>query len=292
MSAAAFFSVLLGWHLLLLQRRDVPQPGGLPVPGGPRRGRPRDGLRLATFHRGRPPARRSRLLRGALPPGGEPLPGRDAGRWSGSSSCPTSPCARDRRAWGSFSRWRWLGLLSVVYAWGTYDLGSAIAGALLEWFGVELDGRRRDDGGGHPDALHGLDFLLGNMVSQPVAWLGLLGVFLAVGELLWRRTTVPQTLAYLTLLSWVLLLVAGSLTPLDAASRNASGATSASRSPSSPPSPSSRSCAPSRSPAEGPRPPSSSPPWPCSRAPTLVGARAVSSLESARQPQRPVDDDA
>ncbi len=59
-----------------------------------------------------------------------------------------------------------------------------------------------------------LDFLLGNMVSQPAAWLGLLGIFLVVGELLWRRTTVPQALAYLTLLSWVLLLFAGSLTPL------------------------------------------------------------------------------
>ena len=55
---------------------------------------------------------------------------------------------------------------------------------------------------------------MGNMVSQPVAWLGLLGVFLVTGELLWRRTTAPQALAYLTLLFWVVLLFAGSRTPL------------------------------------------------------------------------------
>jgi hypothetical protein len=59
-----------------------------------------------------------------------------------------------------------------------------------------------------------LDFLTGAMVSQPVAWLGLLGALLVVGELLRRRVGIPQTLAYLTLLFWALLLFAGSRTSL------------------------------------------------------------------------------
>jgi hypothetical protein len=50
--------------------------------------------------------------------------------------------------------------------------------------------------------------------SQPVAWLGLLGALLAIGDLLRRRAGVGQTLAYLTLLLWALLLFAGSRTPL------------------------------------------------------------------------------
>ena len=50
--------------------------------------------------------------------------------------------------------------------------------------------------------------------SQPVVWLGLLGVLLVAGELLRRRVRVPQTLAYLTLIFWVVLLFVGSRTPL------------------------------------------------------------------------------
>ena len=47
-----------------------------------------------------------------------------------------------------------------------------------------------------------------------MAWLGLLGALLVVGDLLRRRAGVVQTLAYLTLLLWVVLLFAGSRTPL------------------------------------------------------------------------------
>jgi hypothetical protein len=50
--------------------------------------------------------------------------------------------------------------------------------------------------------------------SQPVVWLGVLGALVAVGELVRRRVGVPQTLAYLTLLLWTLLLFVGSRTPL------------------------------------------------------------------------------
>lgn len=105
-----------------------------------------------------------------------------------------------------------LGLLSVLYAWDTYALEEAVAGL----FGGSVSS---STGAAISMAVgtqmpYPLDFLLGNMVSQPVAWLGLLGVFLVAGELLWRRTTVPQTLAYLTLLFWAVLLFAGSRTPL------------------------------------------------------------------------------
>jgi hypothetical protein len=55
-----------------------------------------------------------------------------------------------------------------------------------------------------------LNLLAGDMVSQAVAWLGLLGVLLVAGELLRRRLEVPQTLAYLTLLLWTVLLFVGS----------------------------------------------------------------------------------
>ncbi|HEU4494422.1 MAG TPA: hypothetical protein VFR69_09530, partial [Rubrobacteraceae bacterium] len=48
--------------------------------------------------------------------------------------------------------------------------------------------------------------------SEPVAWLGLVGVILVVGELSRRRVGAPQALAYLTVLLWALLLFAGSRT--------------------------------------------------------------------------------
>jgi len=50
--------------------------------------------------------------------------------------------------------------------------------------------------------------------SQPVAWLGLLGTLLVAGELLRGRVDAPQSLAYLTLVLWALVLFLGSRTPL------------------------------------------------------------------------------
>jgi hypothetical protein len=105
-----------------------------------------------------------------------------------------------------------LGLLSVVYAWDTYDLGGTLSG-LSGGSGASSTGAAINMAVG-TQIPYTLDFLLGNMVSQPVAWLGLLGVFLVLGELLWRRTNRPQALAYLTLVFWALLLFAGSRTPL------------------------------------------------------------------------------
>jgi hypothetical protein len=104
-----------------------------------------------------------------------------------------------------------LGFLSTLYAWDTYDLPRLVAGLL----GGSETGR-----GGEAVAMaigtkpaYDLGHLLAT-TSQPVAWLGLLGALLAIGDLLRRRAGVGQTLAYLTLLLWALLLFAGSRTPL------------------------------------------------------------------------------
>jgi len=109
-----------------------------------------------------------------------------------------------------FSALAFVGLLSVLYAWETYDLPEAVAGLL-----------GGSEGGGTGTAVkmavgtqepYTLDFLLGNMVSQPVAWLGLLGALLVAGELVRRDRAVgaPQRLTYLTLLLLTLLLFVGS----------------------------------------------------------------------------------
>src|SRR5215203_2094260 len=106
-----------------------------------------------------------------------------------------------------------LGLLSVIYAWDTYDLPHLIAG---------LVGEAETGRGGEAVAraigtksAYDLGHLL-MTTSQPVVWLGLLGVLLVGGEWLRRRVEVPQTLAYLTLIFWVVLLFVGSRTPLSA----------------------------------------------------------------------------
>jgi hypothetical protein len=104
-----------------------------------------------------------------------------------------------------------LGLLSVIYAWDTYDLPRLVAG---------LVGESETGRGGEAVAMaigtkpaYDLGHLL-MTTSKPVAWLGLLGVLLVAGELLRRRVGMPQTLAYLTLLLWTALLFIGSRTPL------------------------------------------------------------------------------
>jgi hypothetical protein len=104
-----------------------------------------------------------------------------------------------------------LGLLSVLYAWDTYDLPRLVGGL----FGENETGR-----GGAAVAMaigtkpaYDLGHLLAT-TSQPVAWLGSLGVILAAGELLRRRVGAPQALAYLTLILWALLLFVGSRTSL------------------------------------------------------------------------------
>jgi hypothetical protein len=120
--------------------------------------------------------------------------------------------ARDRRR-GVVLLWSLslLGLLSVIYAWDTYDLPRLVAG---------LVGESETGRGGEAVAMaigtkpaYDLGHLLAT-TSRPVVWLGIFGVVLVAGELLRRRVGVPQTLAYLTLIFWVALLFVGSRTPL------------------------------------------------------------------------------
>ncbi len=104
-----------------------------------------------------------------------------------------------------------LGALGVVYAWDTYDLPQVIAGMLGTTEASET--------GEAVDMAIGTQIpyeparLAGRIVTQPVAWLGLLGAFLllAPGG---NRTDSSPALARLTLLLWTLVLLAGSLTSL------------------------------------------------------------------------------
>jgi hypothetical protein len=100
-----------------------------------------------------------------------------------------------------------LGLLSVFYAWDTYDLPSLVAGPV----GGSGTGR-----GGEAVAMALGTKPAGELArllattSQPVAWFGLLGALLVAGDLLRRRIGMPQTLSYLTLLLWAALMFIGS----------------------------------------------------------------------------------
>jgi hypothetical protein len=117
-----------------------------------------------------------------------------------------------KKALALLSSFTLLGLLSTLYAWDTYDLPRLVVGLLG---GSETTGR-----GGEAVAMaigtkpaYDLGHLL-STTSQPVAWLGLLGALLVVGELLRGRLGTPQRLVYLTLLLWSALLFVGSRTSL------------------------------------------------------------------------------
>lgn len=105
-----------------------------------------------------------------------------------------------------------LGSLSMLYSWDTYDLGQVVSGMI----GHSNESATGDAVGMAvgTQATYDLGFLVGTMVSQPVAWLGLLGAFLLLSDLLRERLEVSRALTYLTLLFWVLLLFVGSRTPL------------------------------------------------------------------------------
>ena len=103
-----------------------------------------------------------------------------------------------------------VGVLSILYAWNTYDLPQVVANL--------LDGS--ETGGATATALsmtigtqvpYDLDYFIGAIVSQPVAWLGLLGAALLVADPnCW--TSKPRALSDLTLLLWVILMFVGSRT--------------------------------------------------------------------------------
>jgi hypothetical protein len=103
-----------------------------------------------------------------------------------------------------------LGLLSVLYAWDTYDLGRLAAG---------LVGGARTGKGGEAVAMAlgtkppmPWDHLL-EITPQPVLWLGLLGALLLLTDPGSRAGT-PDALARVTLLAWTLLLYIGGRTAI------------------------------------------------------------------------------
>jgi hypothetical protein len=104
-----------------------------------------------------------------------------------------------------------LGLLSVLYAWSTYDLPRLLLG-LVGDSDTGVGGKAITIVIGSQEPLS-LGHLM-EMTSQPVVWLGLLGTLLVAGDLLQRRVGMPQTPAYLTLLLWALVLFVGSRTAL------------------------------------------------------------------------------
>ena len=101
-----------------------------------------------------------------------------------------------------------LGSLSVLYAWNTYDLGGALVGGQGE--SATGDAVEMAVGTQVP---YEIGLLTENLISQPVAWLGLLGVFLLADEGR-RRMGLPAAIAHVTLFLWAALLFFGSRTAL------------------------------------------------------------------------------
>jgi hypothetical protein len=105
-----------------------------------------------------------------------------------------------------------LGSFSIIYAWDTYDLPQAVAGLVgASEASTTATAVGMAVGTQVP---YTLDFLVGTMVTQPVAWLGLLGALLVLTDLVRRRADTPGVMAHITLLLWALLMFAGSRTSL------------------------------------------------------------------------------
>ena len=102
-----------------------------------------------------------------------------------------------------------LGALSILYAWDTYNLPKAIAGVVGSSETSTTNTAVQMAIGTQPP--YELDYFIGAIVSQPVAWLGLLGAALLVAEpRCW--TSKPRALAYFTVLLWAVLMFVGSRT--------------------------------------------------------------------------------
>lgn len=101
--------------------------------------------------------------------------------------------------------------LSALYAWDTYDLPQVVGGLLG---GSEASPTRAAVNMtiGTQVPYH-IDYLIVAIVSQPVAWLGLLGAALLVADK-GSRASKPRALAYFTLLVWAVLMFAASRTPI------------------------------------------------------------------------------
>ena len=104
-------------------------------------------------------------------------------------------------------------VLAIPYAWATYDLGQIFAK-------VFEGGKSTATGSAVSMAIgtqnpYPMEGLIGAIVSQPIAWLGLLGTLLLIfARSNWEHR--PRALAHFTLLLWVLILFAGSRTTYSA----------------------------------------------------------------------------
>jgi hypothetical protein len=104
-----------------------------------------------------------------------------------------------------------LGALSALYAWDTYDLPQLVGGLLGDSEASPTQVAVNMTIG--TQVPYRIDYLIVAIVSQPVAWLGLLGAALLVGD---KRcwASKQRALAYLTLLVWAVLMFVGSRTSL------------------------------------------------------------------------------
>ncbi|MGI8649292.1 MAG: hypothetical protein ACR2KW_02770 [Rubrobacter sp.] len=110
-----------------------------------------------------------------------------------------------------------LSVIAFLYAWDTYDLPRTIYAAL--GFGEAAGTTAAVDMAIGTQNPFGFDYLLGTIVSQPVSWLALLGIVLAVGDIvagtgLRGGTFTVRSLACLTVLLWSLVILVGSSTSL------------------------------------------------------------------------------
>ncbi len=104
-------------------------------------------------------------------------------------------------------------VLAVPYAWSTYDLPQIFAK-------VFEGGKSTATGSAVSMAIgtqnpYPIEGLIGAIVSQPIAWLGLLGTFFLISaKSSWGYR--PRSLAHFTLLLWILILFVGSRTTYSA----------------------------------------------------------------------------
>lgn len=110
-----------------------------------------------------------------------------------------------------------LGVLAALYAWDTYDLPGMVGGLI----GVTSDKSQTGEAVGMAVGTqmpYRYEALIGYILSQPVAWLGLFGLYVLVGvrdPLDLSSSTLAGKLARLTVLLWTFLLLAGSFTPMN-----------------------------------------------------------------------------
>jgi hypothetical protein len=102
-----------------------------------------------------------------------------------------------------------VGALSILYGWDIYDLPQVVAGMVGSSQTSTTNTAVQMAIGTQPP--YDLDYLIGAIVSQPVAWLGLLGAALVVAEpRCW--TSKPRALAHFSVLVWAVLMFVGSRT--------------------------------------------------------------------------------